>query len=237
MKKFLLPLLTILSVSVFAQSDNELLPYNPDFDGDGLIGSPDLLGFLPAYGEAFQPNGVLPVELGGTGVTSLDSLKLDLGLSVFEEIVSLGDGSPSGLVQGDIIISGTLSQGDGCVASGAYANASGRFSTASGFYSNAANQNCSALGICSSAEGEGSTAISTASHSEGFQTTAQGTGSHAEGYQSETSANYAHAEGYQTEATNIASHSEGWNTSASGLYSHAENRNTVTTSTFAHPEG
>ena len=133
MKKFLIPLLTILSVSVFAQSDNEATSVQSDFDGDGFIGSPDLWWIPSAYGEAFQPNGVLPVGFGGTGVTSLDSLKLDLGL-VFLDVISLGNGNSSGLVQGDIIISGTLSQGDGCVASGAYANASGRFSTASGFY-------------------------------------------------------------------------------------------------------
>ena len=66
-------------------------------------------------------------------MTSLDGLKLGLGLSVFEDIISVGNGNSTGLVQGDIIISGTLSQGDGCVASGAFANASGRFSTASDF--------------------------------------------------------------------------------------------------------
>ena len=66
-KKLLLPIFALLSISGIAQSDIELLPYNPDFDGDGNIGAPDLLGFLPTYGETFQPEGVLPVEFGGTG--------------------------------------------------------------------------------------------------------------------------------------------------------------------------
>jgi len=237
MKKLLLPLFALLSVGAIAQSDNELLPYNPDFDGDGNIGAPDLLGFLPTYGETFQPEGVLPVEFGGTGETTVNGIKSLIGVTVFEDITPTGQQNSAGLVQGDIVVSGTLSQGDGCAATGNFANASGRFSLATGYYSNASNQNCEAQGICSHAEGEGTTAISTASHSEGMLTTAQGIGSHAEGYQTETTANYCHAEGYQTEATNTASHAEGWNTEASGLYSHAENRNTVADATCAHAEG
>ena len=203
MKKLLLPIFALLSVGAIAQSDNELLPYNPDFDGDGNIGAPDLLGFLPTYGEAFQPEGVLPVEFGGTGETTVDGIKSVIGVTVFEDITPAGQQNSAGLIQGDIVVTGTSSQGDECVATGNFANASGRFSLASGYYSNASNQNCSAQGICSHAEGEGTTAISTAAHSEGMLTTAQGTGSHAEGYQTETTANYCHAEGYQTSATNL----------------------------------
>ncbi len=237
MKKTLIPLFALLSISAFAQNDNELVPYNPDYDGDGLIGSPDLLGFLPTYGSAFQVDGVLPVELGGTGESTIEGIKTALELTVFEDITPLGQQNSSGLVQGDIVINGTFSQGEGSAATGSYAHASGRFSLATGYYSFASNQNCTATGICSSAEGEGTTSSSTASHSEGMLTTAYGTGSHAEGYQTETSANYCHSEGYQTLASNIASHAEGWNTVASGLYSHAENRNTVANSTCAHAEG
>lgn len=237
MKNLLLPLFALLSIGAFAQSDNELLPYNPDFDGDGMIGSPDLLGFLPSFGSEFQVDGVLPVDLGGTGVSSLDSLKHALEITVFEDITAVGQQNSAGLVQGDIVVTGTFTQGEGSAATGSFAHASGRFSLATGYYSFASNQNCTATGICSSAEGEGTTSSSTASHSEGMLTTAFGTGSHAEGYQTETSANYCHSEGYQTIASNIAAHSEGWNTVASGLYSHAENRNTVANSTCAHAEG
>ncbi len=237
MKKLLLPIFALLSHGAIAQSDIELLPYNPDFDGDGNIGAPDLLGFLPTYGETFQPEGVLPVEFGGTGETSVNGIKSVIGVTVFEDITPAGQQNSAGLVQGDIFVTGTSSQGDGCAATGNFANASGRYSIASGYYSNASNQNCSAQGICSHAEGEGTTALSTAAHSEGMLTTAQGTGSHAEGFQTETTANYCHAEGYQTSATNTASHAEGWNTEASGLYSHAENRNTIANSTCAHAEG
>lgn len=34
-------------------------PYNPDEDNNQLIGSPDLLGFLSYYGEAFTPDPIL----------------------------------------------------------------------------------------------------------------------------------------------------------------------------------
>ena len=83
MKKLLLPIFALLSVGAIAQSDNELLPYNPDFDGDGNIGAPDLLGFLPSYGETFQLEGVLPVEFGGTGETSVNGIKSVIGVTVF----------------------------------------------------------------------------------------------------------------------------------------------------------
>ena len=54
MKQFLLPLFALISIGAFAQSDNSLIPYNPDFDGDGEIGSPDLLGFLPLMEKRFN---------------------------------------------------------------------------------------------------------------------------------------------------------------------------------------
>ena len=237
MKNLLLPLFALLAVSAFAQSEDSYYPYNPDYDGDTVIGTPDLLGFLVVYGEAYLPDGVLPIENGGTGEDSVEGIRSALGITVFEDVTPAGEQNSSGIVQGDIEITGKFVQGYGCTATGSFAHASGRNNTASGFYSNATNQNCTATGICSSAEGEGTTASSTAAHAEGFLTVASGIGAHAEGYQTETSANYSHSEGYQTEATNTAAHAEGWNTVASGLYSHAENRNTIANSTCAHAEG
>ena len=64
MKKLLLPLFALMSIGAFAQSDNSLIPYNPDFDGDGEIGSPDLLGLSSYLWRPFQPDGVLPVRDG-----------------------------------------------------------------------------------------------------------------------------------------------------------------------------
>jgi hypothetical protein len=43
------------------------IPYNPDVDSDSLIGSSDLLSFLPIYGSPFTPNAVL-----------IDSLQWDI---------------------------------------------------------------------------------------------------------------------------------------------------------------
>ena len=227
----------ILSSSLLAQSVNELLPFNPDFDGNGAIGSSDLVAFLPLYGSAFIAEGVIPVENGGTGVSTLDSVRLALNISVFSDITPEGEPNAAGLVSGELVVTGNMSQGEGSAATGADSQASGKNCIASGNYSQATNQNCTATGVCSSATGESTSAVSTASHSEGMLTIASGTAAHAEGYLTATSANYTHAEGYQTQASNTASHSEGWATVASGLYSHAENRNTIANSTCAHAEG
>ena len=85
MKKIILPLFILLSISTFAQTNNELLPYNPDVDGNGIIGSSDLIGFLPLYGENFQADGVLPIELGGTGETSITDIRKTLNISAFQD--------------------------------------------------------------------------------------------------------------------------------------------------------
>ena len=226
----------ILTVPTWAQSTGSF-PYNPDANNNGLVESGDLIEFLTFYGNAFQASGVLPVSGGGTGVTTVDSAKVVLGVSTYSDETPAGEVSPTGQITGSLNITQRLAQGLGTDASGTYAHAQGRNTTASGTYSFACNQNSTATATCSSAIGEGSTATAVAAHSQGFGTNADGLASHAEGYYSDATDNYAHAEGYRTDATNTAAHSEGYESEASGLYSHAENRGTTASGTSSHAEG
>ena len=205
MKKIILPLFILLSISTFAQTNNELLPYNPDVDGNGIIGSPDLIGFLPLYGENFQADGVLPIELGGTGETSITDIRTTLNISAFQD-----DTLDGGIVNGTFKVTETFNHGFGNSVTGAYAQASGRNNIASGTYSFASNQNCSATSICASAQNEGTTASGVASHAEGFTTLASGFSSHAEGRNTTASGDYSHAQGRNSEATNNAATAIGY---------------------------
>ena len=235
---FILALLftMLLTTKGVAQSDGTF-PYNPDSNGNQAIETNDLIEFLTVFGSSFLPSGVLPVEGGGTGVTTTDSVRLVLGMSTYADVVAVGEVGPEASITGTLNISQALSQGSGTVASGSYAQAQGRNSTASGPFSFASNQNSTATGVCSSAIGEGTTATATAAHSQGFGSVASGLAAHAQGYQTDALNSYSHAEGYRTEAANTAAHAEGYQSTANGLYSHAENRNTLASATCAHAEG
>ena len=248
MKQLLTLALCLFSLGAMAQGS---FPYNPDANENGTVGSEDLLAFLSVYGSAFLPSGVLPVAGGGTGVSTLDSARLALGVSTFADVIPLGQSGPEAQVTGDLHITQNLNQGQGNVASGLYAAVSGRGGTASGTYSFVTNQNSTATATCSSAIGEGTSATATAAHSQGFGSEASGlaahaegyytvassSSSHAEGYQTEASANYAHAEGYQSDATGLASHAQGYRSTASGLYSHASGRNATASANSASAIG
>ena len=218
-------------------SNNSLLPYNPDLDGSGTIEVVDLMGFLPLFGNPYIAEGTLPIENGGTGSATLDEARLALTISVFSDLPAVGGISSGGHISGTLNITGSLTQGDGSVATGTDAVATGNNSLASGDNSIASNKSCVASGNCSSAKGESTTATELASNAEGMLTYSSGIGSHAEGMQTLAQADYTHSEGFQTEATNISAHAEGYGSVASGLYSHAENRFTVANSTCAHAEG
>ena len=171
---------TIFATDGVAQSGGNF-PYNPDANGNEAIETNDLIEFLTVFGSSFLPSGVLPVEGGGTGVTTADSVRLVLGMSTYADVVAVGEVGPEASITGTLNISQALSQGSGTVASGSYAQAQGRNSTASGPFSFASNQNSTATGVCSSAIGEGTSALATAAHSQGFGSVASGLASHAEG--------------------------------------------------------
>lgn len=214
-------------------------PYNPNADGDTLIGTGDVLQLLTLFGMPWEDNGVLGIESGGTGASSVDSARVSLGLSFISDSTTI-NGINTYVwtwVEGDMRVTGQWAQGRNVTAPGSFASALGDGSDATGNYSHAVNRNTTASGTCSSALGEGTDATGTAAHAQGMFTDATGTTAHAEGYNTKALSNYAHSEGYGTEATNTAAHAEGYNTTASGFFSHAANRNTVASATCAHAVG
>jgi len=216
-------LLAMATFKCHAQTPNtNLLPYNPDVDGNGSIEANDLLGFLSYFGMAYVVEGTLPIEFGGTGASTSEAARLGLALSVFSDLPQVEGLSSGGQVSGSLNIEGALTQGENSEATGSFSVGLNR-SVASG--------------DCSVAQGESTVATALGSHSEGMLTYSSGIGSHAEGMQTLAQFNYTHSEGFQTQALNISAHAEGYGSVASGLYSHAENRYTVANATCAHAEG
>ena len=214
-------------------------PYNPNADGDSLIGAGDILELLSLFGLPWEDEGVLGIESGGTGAASVDAARDSLGLSFISDSVTT-QGINTYVwtwIEDDLRVTGQMAQGRNVTATGSFASAMGDGSDATGNYSHATNRNNTASGTCSSALGEGTEATGTAAHSQGMFTDATGTTAHAQGYNTKAFANYAHSEGYGSQATNTAAHAEGWNTVASGLFSHAANRNTIADATCAHAVG
>ena len=214
-------------------------PYNPNADGDSLIGTGDVLQLLTLFGLPWEDEGVLGIESGGTGASSADSARIALGLSYISDSTTV-----SGIntyewtwVEGLMRITDEFAQGRNVTATGSFASALGDGCDAPGQYSHAANRNTTASGTCSSAIGEGTEATGTAAHAQGMFTDATGTTAHAQGYNTKALANYAHSEGYGCQATNTAAHAEGYNTAATGFFSHSANRNTVASATCAHAVG
>ena len=216
-------LLAMATFKCYAQtSNNNLLPYNPDIDGNETIEATDLLGFLSYFGTSYIAEGTLPIEFGGTGASTVEEARIALTLSVFSDLPPVEGVSSGGQVSGTLNIAGSLSQGED--------------SEATGSFSVGLNRSL-ASGDCSVAQGESTVATALGSHSEGMLTYSSGIGSHAEGMQTLAQADYTHSEGFQTQALNTSAHAEGYGTVASGLFSHAENRFTVANSTCAHAEG
>ena len=70
----ILSLLVLLAFSTMVQAQSPYLPYNPDENGDGLIGVADLQGLLSAYGSEFSSailsdNGNIAVVEVGNGLS------------------------------------------------------------------------------------------------------------------------------------------------------------------------
>ena len=243
MKRFdpsLFPLfLLTLALMMASGTAQAQWPYNPNADGDSLIGTGDVLELLTLFGQPWEDEGVLGIESGGTSASSVAAARDSLGLSFISDSTSVVGVNTFvwTWVEDDLRVTGQMAQGRNVTATGSFASALGDGSDAPGNYSHATNRNTNASGTCASAMGEGTEATGTASHSQGMFTDATGTASHAQGYNTKALSNYAHSEGYGSEATNTAAHAEGYNTTASGFFSHASNRNTVASATCAHAVG
>jgi hypothetical protein len=216
-------LLFFIVSPVFSQSTENLMPYNPDSDGNGSIEVGDLVGFLTLFGGAFVVEGALPIENGGTGAITAEDARLALTISLFSDISPLGEGNPSSQITGDLTLTGKLQQGSATIADGDYSIALG--------------VSTSATGYASYAEGQNTAASNTTAHAEGYGTLASGLFSHAENRNSTATATCAHAEGENTSATADASHSEGMNTLSSGFTAHSEGYGSIASASYSHSGG
>jgi len=149
-------LLALASFQGYSQtSNNSLLPYNPDIDGNETIEATDLLGFLSYFGTSYIAEGTLPIEFGGTGASTVEEARLALTLSMFSDLPPVEGVSSGGQVSGTLNIAGTLTQGED--------------SEATGSFSVGLNRSL-ASGDCSVAQGESTVATALGSHSEGMLT-------------------------------------------------------------------
>ena len=96
---------------------------------------------------------------------------------------------------------GSIIQGSGTQANGAYAHAEGQNTRAINAYAHAEGQNTTA-NTAAHSEGGFTKANGQYSHAEGYYTTANTQGSHAEGYYTQTSNNYEHASGVYNVTSN-----------------------------------
>jgi hypothetical protein len=167
--------------------------------------------------------------------------------------VGIGTSTPNDTldVNGNTIITGSLSNGFSNNSSGPTSHAEGyqtisignsshsegRNTTASGVFSHAEGFFTTTNGYASHAEGSSTIAFSDFSHAEGLTTLANGYASHAEGNNTTSSGYASHAEGLTTLANGYVSHAEGNNTTSSGQYSHAEGERTWAQNQSSHAEG
>jgi len=143
------------------------------------------------------------------GVDSPTDKGNDVFFYVSGSISGSGAQDKRALFGGDVVVSGSLRQGNLNNATGLYSHAQGEGSTASGDYS----------------------------HAEGTLTTASGPGSHSEGYETQASGDQSHAEGDTTLAVGDYSHAEGSSTVAQGTQSHAEGLGSISLGSQSHAEG
>jgi len=72
----ILSLLVLLAFTTMAQAQSPYLPYNPDENGDGLIGVADLQGLLSNYGSEFS--GAVISEDGESAITYMGEMAYPL---------------------------------------------------------------------------------------------------------------------------------------------------------------
>ena len=122
--RFLVFALCTLWLSQAAFGQNSItLPYNPDANADSAIGAPDLLDFLPLFGNAFTPGEVMVdgqtlteyiavLEAAADGANSTDTVTIPMFPGTEPGEMLYWDGSQWSLVP-------TGESGDGLILDGA----------------------------------------------------------------------------------------------------------------------
>lgn len=121
------------------------------------------------------------------------------------------------------IITGSVVQGTGGIATGQYSHSEGYEADVTGNYGHAEGYQTDVTGI--------------AGHAEGNSTTAAGDYSHAEGINTNANGNYSHAEGRETLAAGEGSHAEGRETQANGDYSLAVGTGSIAAGNYSFAAG
>ena len=121
------------------------------------------------------------------------------------------------------IITGSVLQGTGGIATGQYSHSEGYEADVTGNYGHAEGYQTDVTGI--------------AGHAEGNSTTAAGDYSHAEGINTDANGNYSHAEGRETLATGEGSHAAGRETQANGDYSHTIGTGSIAAGNYSFAAG
>lgn len=123
---------------------------------------------------------------------------------------------PEDFTASNVLITNTLNNGVGTIASGQGSHAEGLTNESSGSYSHAEGSNTIATGFAAHSEGSFTHALEASAHAEGLATYALQPASHAEGSNTSTKGFAAHSEGDATIAAGDFSHAEGRKTTASG---------------------
>ena len=132
-------ILALLMVVAAPSMSNAQWPYNPNADGDTLIGTGDVLQLLTLFGLPWEDEGVLGIESGGTGASSADSARVSLGISYLSDsTTTVGINSYVwSWAEGRMRITEQLAQGRNVTATGSFASALGDGADATGQYSHA----------------------------------------------------------------------------------------------------
>lgn len=121
-----------------------------------------------------------------------------IGTDVF--LFVSGSSTAKTLFGGDVVVSGSLTNGQDLTITGLYSHAEGLGNTAGGDYSHVEGINTDANGNYSHAEGRETLAAGEGSHAAGRETQANGDYSHTIGTGSIAAGNYSFAAGNKTEA-------------------------------------
>ena len=216
------------NVTIVSASDGQITISSTGGGGDSFFSSTTAGSIFTTGSAAFK---------GAEGIDSPADKGADVFFYVSGSISGSAGNSRVSLFGGDVVVSGSFTQGLFNTTSGLSAHAQGNNTTASGSYSHAEGGGSLATGDYSHAEGSATITSGIGSHAEGSTTTASGDYSHAEGYGTDALGDYSHAEGYETVASSAGDHAEGYQTTAAGSYSHAEGYQTIAAGSYSHAEG
>lgn len=202
-------------------------------NGPNINRSTNFIMNIPGNIEIPASSSLILQYFGSVPTTGNGTLQID----IYYDTYDVTNIDPKFVFESGVVITSSISIGNGNDARSFGSLALGLGSTTNGSYSVAEGSGSFTDGLYSHAQGVGTYARASGSHSEGQNTTAYGNYSHAEGQTSVASGSHSHAEGSNTNATGRWSHTEGKATLTIGDYSHAEGDSTVAYGDYSHTSG